>query len=60
MNYEQLLKILDIDREKLNSININPLMREEINNCLEIIIKDEESNIKKKTKQKRPKIKNKV
>ncbi len=60
MNYEQLLKILDIDREKLNSININPLMREEINNCLEIIIiQDEGPNIKKKTKQKKLKIKNK-
>ena len=52
MNYEQLLKILDIDKEKLNSMNMHPLMREEMNKCLEIIRKDEESNTKKKTKQK--------
>ena len=53
MNYEQLLKLqVDIDRAKLNSMNMHPLMREEMNKCLEIIRKDEESNTKKKTKQK--------
>jgi hypothetical protein len=31
---------------------MHPLMREEMNKCLEIIRKDEESNTKKKTKQK--------
>ena len=55
MNYEQLLKLqVDIDRAKLNSMNMHPLMREEMNKCLEIIRKDEESNTKKKKKQKKP------
>jgi hypothetical protein len=53
--YEQLLKLqVDIDRAKLNSMNMHPLMREEMNKCLEIIRKDEESNTKKKKKQKKP------
>ena len=57
MNYEQLLKLqVDIDRAKLNSMNMHPLMREEMNKCLEIIRKDEESNTKKKTKQKKAKV----
>ena len=61
MNYEQLLKLqVDIDRAKLNSMNMHPLMREEMNKCLEMIRKDAESNTKKKTKEKKPKIKNKV
>ena len=34
MNYEQLLKLqVDIDRAKLNSMNMHPLMREEMNKC---------------------------
>ena len=60
MNYEQLLKLqVDIDRAKLNSMNMHPLMREEMNKCLENIRKDQEENIKK-AKQKKSKIKNKV
>jgi hypothetical protein len=38
MNYDQLLKLqVDIDRAKLNSMNMHPLMREEMNKCLESI-----------------------
>ena len=56
MNYDQLLKLqVDIDRAKLNSMNMHPLMREEMNKCLESIRQEREESIRKhdEPKQKR-------
>ena len=57
MNNVELLKFqIDLDRAKLNSMNMHPLMREEMNKCLESIRQYErEESIQKhdEPKQKR-------